>query len=97
MRSLKDNKSDVNREDIAQRRTFLKKTMYAAPTLMVLGSLTKPTQTHADFGPPPSDPKSSISVNQSGASDTSEDVGNGGDFDTGNNNEVIIKTLDSEL
>ena len=38
------------------RRGFLKKSAYAAPTLIVLGGLLKPTKAKADFGPPPSDP-----------------------------------------
>ena len=42
------------------RRSFLKKTAYAAPTLIALGGLMKPTKTQADsFGPPPSDPDAS--------------------------------------
>jgi hypothetical protein len=36
------------------RRAFLKKVSYAAPTLVVLGTLTK---ARAGFGPPPSDPR----------------------------------------
>jgi hypothetical protein len=39
------------------RREFLKKAVYATPTVVVLGSLIKPTSAKAnDFGPPPSDP-----------------------------------------
>ena len=39
------------------RRSFLKKSVYAAPTLIVLGGLLKPKSAKADgFGPPPSDP-----------------------------------------
>ncbi len=38
------------------RRSFLKKTAYAAPTLIALGGLVKPTKAQADFGGPPSDP-----------------------------------------
>ena len=40
----------------AERRGFLKKTAYAAPTLLALGALTKPTKVKAGFGGPPSDP-----------------------------------------
>jgi hypothetical protein len=38
------------------RRSFLKKSVYAAPTLMVLGGLIKPQQAHAGYEEPPSDP-----------------------------------------
>ena len=38
-----------------ERRTFLKKTAYAAPSLIVLGQLTRPTTAKA-FGTPPSAP-----------------------------------------
>jgi len=44
-----------NKTDKA-RRTLLKKAIYAAPTIVVLGALMKPKQAKADFGPPPSDP-----------------------------------------
>ncbi len=37
------------------RRRFLKKSVYAAPTLMALGALLKPKDAEAGFGPPPSD------------------------------------------
>jgi len=37
------------------RRSFLKKSVYAAPTLIVMGALMKPTRTKAAFGGPPSD------------------------------------------
>jgi len=40
-----------------ERRGFLKKTAYAAPTLIAMGTLMKPKSAKADdFGPPPSDP-----------------------------------------
>ena len=40
-----------------QRRNFLKKAVYAAPTVVALGSLVKPQKAQADgFGPVPSDP-----------------------------------------
>ena len=38
------------------RRGFLKKAVYAAPTIVVLGALTKPTESEAEFGKPPSGP-----------------------------------------
>lgn len=39
-----------------ERRSFLKKAKYVAPTLVALGALTKPTESKAGFGPPPSGP-----------------------------------------
>ena len=39
-----------------ERRSFLKKTVYAAPTLVAMGALTKPTESEAGFGKPPSGP-----------------------------------------
>ena len=41
-----------------ERRSFLQKAKYVAPTLIVLGALTKPTKSEAGFGPPPSAPGS---------------------------------------
>ena len=38
------------------RRSFLKKAAYAAPTIVALGALTKPTESKAGFGKPPSGP-----------------------------------------
>ena len=38
------------------RRAFFKRAAYAAPVLMVMGQLTRPTETEAGFGPPPSQP-----------------------------------------
>ena len=38
------------------RRAFFKKAAYAAPVLMVMGQLTRPTETEAGFGLPPSQP-----------------------------------------
>ena len=40
----------------AQRRKFLKKMMYSAPTLLVLGELAKPGKIHADFSGDPAGP-----------------------------------------
>ena len=40
----------------SSRRGFLKKAVYAAPTIVALGALTKPTETKAGFGKPPSGP-----------------------------------------
>ena len=39
-----------------ERRHFLKKAAYAAPTIVALGALTKPTESEAGFGKPPSGP-----------------------------------------
>ena len=43
-------------EAVEARRTFIKKAAYVAPTLLVLGSLTRPTDAKAGFGKPPSGP-----------------------------------------
>lgn len=40
----------------SKKREILKKGLYVAPKLIILGTLTKPTDTKAGFGPPPSDP-----------------------------------------
>ena len=39
-----------------KRRGFLKQVVYAAPTVVVLGALMKPTETKAGHGKPPSGP-----------------------------------------
>jgi len=39
-----------------KRRSFLKKAVYSAPTIVAMGALLKPQRANADFGPPPSDP-----------------------------------------
>jgi len=55
-------KNDINttkntpKEKQVSRRTFIKKAAYIAPTLIALGSLTRPTDAEAGFGPPPSGP-----------------------------------------
>jgi len=41
---------------VQQRRSFLKKVAYVAPTLIALGTLTRPTDAKAGFGKPPSGP-----------------------------------------
>jgi hypothetical protein len=44
-------------ENVQVRRKFLKKALYATPTVVALGSLIKPKRAKADgFGPSPSDP-----------------------------------------
>lgn len=50
---MKENKEIEARKKETSRRTFLKKTVYAAPTLLVLGALARPTSAKAGFGPPP--------------------------------------------
>ncbi len=40
----------------SSRRRFLKKAVYAAPTIVALGTLAKPTEAEAGFGKPPSAP-----------------------------------------
>ena len=40
----------------SKRRSFLKQVAYVAPSVMVLGALTKPTETKAGAGLPPSGP-----------------------------------------
>jgi hypothetical protein len=39
-----------------ERRRFLKKAVYEAPKLIILGEIAKPIRSEAGFGPPPSDP-----------------------------------------
>ena len=46
--------SEQSQQD--SRRTFLKKAVYAAPTVVALGALLKPTELKAGFGKPPSGP-----------------------------------------
>ncbi len=50
---------EKKREKREERRTFLKKAVYSAPTLVALGTLVRPEKGHADFGGPPSDPNGS--------------------------------------
>ena len=50
--SVEQEKSEVSNV----RRTFMKKVAYVAPTLIGLGSLTRPTDAKAGFGKPPSGP-----------------------------------------
>jgi len=44
------------KEELENRRSFIKKAAYAAPTLVALGTLTRPTEAKAGFGKPPSGP-----------------------------------------
>lgn len=48
--------TNKKKEEVSSRRDFLKKTVYIAPKLIVLGALVRPKETKADFGPPPSAP-----------------------------------------
>ena len=56
--SLKDTEKfrKMNKSEENERRSFLKKAVYAAPTVVALGALLKPTETKAGFGKPPSGP-----------------------------------------
>ncbi len=54
-KTYKNIKSSIDKSQ-ESRRTFIKKAVYVAPTLIVLGTLTRPTDAKADFGPPPSAP-----------------------------------------
>ncbi len=49
-----DNKDEMQKK----RRSFLKKSVYAAPSLIVLGQLARPNSAKA-FGTPPSAPADS--------------------------------------
>jgi len=52
----KENHQELKDDIQNERRSFLKKAAYAAPGLIVLGQLARPTKTKANFGPPPSAP-----------------------------------------
>jgi len=57
MTSKPDLTDDKEQNEVRnERRGFLKKAVYAAPTLIVLGELVKPESAKSDFGGPPSDP-----------------------------------------
>ncbi len=45
-KNIKSNKKETSRRD------FMKKVVYSAPTVLVLGSLARPTKTEAGFGTP---------------------------------------------
>jgi len=55
MMSSKNKQKKSNVAVNSERRGFLKKAVYAAPTIVALGALTKPTESEA-FGKPPSGP-----------------------------------------
>jgi hypothetical protein len=48
--------STVNKKKRQTRRDFLKKSAYAAPTLLLLGALAKPSKLYADSGEPSGPP-----------------------------------------
>ena len=48
--------SYAEQEVQTDRRSFIKKAAYVAPTLLALGTLTRPTDAKAGFGKPPSGP-----------------------------------------
>ncbi len=61
--ALNPEKKHDNVKEMVQkeRRGFLKKTAYAAPTIIALGGLLKPRDAKADdFDRPPSDPDTSV-------------------------------------
>lgn len=55
-----NNMTDVKLQDKYEknsaRRTFIKKAVYIAPSLIILGTLSRPTDANARFGRPPSGP-----------------------------------------
>ena len=58
MKNKTSNKIDIGQKDDVKisRRSFIKKTAYIAPTLFILGTLSRPTSVKAEFGKPPSGP-----------------------------------------
>lgn len=56
--NTKENHKEAKDKMRKERRSFLKKTAYAAPALIVLGQLARPSAVNA-FGPPPSAPSDS--------------------------------------
>ena len=55
--SKENYQNETHTKKQASRRGFMKKAVYAAPTLIVMGQLIKPKAAKADFGGPPSDPE----------------------------------------
>lgn len=53
MKETEKNIETKNNKKETSRRTFMKKAVYSAPTVLVLGSLARPTKTEAGFGAPP--------------------------------------------
>jgi len=56
--SFKNDEIENNskKTEMQSRRSFLKKATYTVPTIVALGALTKPTESEAGFGKPPSGP-----------------------------------------
>ena len=50
----KEKQIKIKNKSVDKRRTFLKKAIYAAPTIVALGALLKPKRAEA-FETPPSD------------------------------------------
>lgn len=46
----------ANRQTEISRRSFLKRSAYSAPVLMVMGQLARPTRVHADASGGPEEP-----------------------------------------
>ena len=55
MKNSKDLLVSESVKDTARRR-LLKQVVYAAPTVVIMGALMKPTETKAGHGQPPSGP-----------------------------------------
>ncbi len=53
MKEIEKNIETKNNKKETSRRDFMKKAVYSAPTILVLGSLAHPTKTEAGFGAPP--------------------------------------------
>ena len=49
-------RSSASQKTETDRRSFIKKAAYVAPTLLALGALSRPTDAKAGFGKPPSGP-----------------------------------------
>jgi hypothetical protein len=75
------------------RRAFLKRSAYAAPTVLMLGTLTGTQKAHAGFGGPPSDPGEPITSTSS--ADTSDDSDNGKNTNEEGSTEEDSLVLDS--
>ena len=57
MKSTKDIKELETNKKSVNRRQFIKKAVYTAPKVLVLGSMIRPTHSKAaGFGPPPEGP-----------------------------------------
>jgi len=61
------------------RRTFLKRSAYAAPTLMLLGAIGHTTKANAGYGSPPSDPQGSTSSSEPQAQQSAAPASSGDD------------------